>query len=785
MGVRRDRNWIGLALLLLASGGGVALGVDDLSLVVAPGSTTVAPGNVVTVRLDVANLSAAINGVQIRISYDTARMTLIDVAPTVSPAVWSEVSQTNVAGAVDWAAVITGGSTVANHTIANLTFTAITEGVTSVSFRVDADPLYTKLTRESDNGTILPTKTNSGNITLVCSDGLFCNGVETFNAGSCLAGTPPCNDGIACTVDTCDEPTDVCTYTPNNAACDNALFCDGAETCSATLGCQAGTPPCVDAVACTVDTCTEATDTCTFPPSDALCDNALFCDGAETCHATLGCQVGTPPCVDAVACTVDTCTEATDTCTFPPSNALCDNALFCDGAETCHATLGCQLGTPPCVDAVACTVDTCTEATDTCTFPPNHAACDNGLFCDGAETCNVTLGCQAGAPPCVDGVACTTDTCTEATDTCTFPLNHAFCDNGLFCDGVEACDPVLNCVDQANPCLVTQFCNETTDVCDQCTLNSHCDDGNACTNDICTTGVCSNPNNYVLATHCCNPADGVTTLIDDSNACTTDSCNPLTGVVTNAHNGQITVIVQAQALSSAVTRDVTFAITDCPGSVDTRTVPVAFNASGQGSTVLTGVNAASDWLSVSEGHTLRRLTPLSFAACASVAAVSGASQLLAGDFNAGSVVQDNLVDVVDFSILASRWNQAISAGSSSGADATGDGLQNTSDFTAIQVNYFRVGEAANGCPALFQSPGLAGREQQAVVFGEAPTAVTRIPVAQLGIANARRADVNGDGIVDSADIEAFARKNGLRLLPEFEEMLSKTGRTGTLRGGQR
>ncbi len=33
-----------------------------------------------------------------------------------------------------------------------------------------------------------------------CDDGLFCNGAETCNAGSCQAGTAPvCDDGVACT----------------------------------------------------------------------------------------------------------------------------------------------------------------------------------------------------------------------------------------------------------------------------------------------------------------------------------------------------------------------------------------------------------------------------------------------------------------------------------------------------------------------------------------------------------------------------------------------------------
>jgi hypothetical protein len=48
-------------------------------------------------------------------------------------------------------------------------------------------------------------------------------------------------------------------------------------------------------------------------------------------------------------------------------NALCDDGAWCNGAETCNATLGCQAGTPPdCSDADPCTIDACEEATDTC-----------------------------------------------------------------------------------------------------------------------------------------------------------------------------------------------------------------------------------------------------------------------------------------------------------------------------------------------------------------------------------------------------------------------------------
>lgn len=128
--------------------------------------------------------------------------------------------------------------------------------------------------------------------------------------GACVAGTAPnCADAVACTSDSCNEATDSCDHIANNAACSNGLFCDGNETCNATLGCQSGTAPnCNDAFACTADSCNEATDSCNNTPNNALCADALFCNGAETCSASVGCVAGTDPCGGAG------CDEGTDTC---------------------------------------------------------------------------------------------------------------------------------------------------------------------------------------------------------------------------------------------------------------------------------------------------------------------------------------------------------------------------------------------------------------------------------------------------------------------------------------
>ncbi|MEK6675732.1 MAG: M4 family metallopeptidase [Planctomycetota bacterium] len=148
------------------------------------------------------------------------------------------------------------------------------------------------------------------NIDADCDDGAFCNGAETCVASNCQPGTPPVlDDGVACTVDTCDELNDVIVHLPNDAACSNGVYCDGIETCSATLGCQGGTPVnCDDGIACTADSCNEGTDTCDHVPNDALCDDGLFCTGTETCSVTLGCQSSGDPCPG------ESCDEVNDEC---------------------------------------------------------------------------------------------------------------------------------------------------------------------------------------------------------------------------------------------------------------------------------------------------------------------------------------------------------------------------------------------------------------------------------------------------------------------------------------
>ena len=98
----------------------------------------------------------------------------------------------------------------------------------------------------------------------------------------------------------------------------------------------------------------------------------------------------------------------------PPctTNADCIDTTVCNGSETCNVGVGCQAGTPlTCNDGNACNgAETC-NATTGCQAgtPPT---CDDGNFCNGTETCVAPTGCQSGAPPnCDDSDPCTTDSC--------------------------------------------------------------------------------------------------------------------------------------------------------------------------------------------------------------------------------------------------------------------------------------------------------------------------------------------------------------------------------------
>jgi hypothetical protein len=198
-----------------------------------------------------------------------------------------------------------------------------------------------------------------------CDDGSYCTGREACVDGSCTVGIPvtcaPDDDGVDCTEARCDDAAQGCISSPNDERCDDAAFCNGFERCDARLGCQAGAVVvCDDGIDCTLDQCREDLAACGGLPQSELCQDGVFCNGSELCDLVRGCIPGPLACEDGVACTQDICTEETFSCESVPVSALCDDGLFCDGTETCDPFLGCLAGQAPCAG------QSCNEAQNQC-----------------------------------------------------------------------------------------------------------------------------------------------------------------------------------------------------------------------------------------------------------------------------------------------------------------------------------------------------------------------------------------------------------------------------------
>ncbi|MBI5503605.1 MAG: hypothetical protein HY899_02310 [Deltaproteobacteria bacterium] len=242
-----------------------------------------------------------------------------------------------------------------------------------------------------------------------CDDGVFCSGLETCSGGSCTAPPgDPCTAGGECanvcneTADTCNVPaatacTDdgnvcttnlcdgngACAANPNTLPCNDALYCNGADTCSGG-SCQHTGDPCTGGSEC-ADACNEAVDNCLDLAGTSCTDEGNICttnacDGSGACLAT--------------------------------NNTLpCNDALFCNGADTC-AGGSCTHAGDPCTGGSEC-ANACNEAAGNCNDLAGTSCTDDGNVCttnacDGGGLCAATNNTL----PCDDGVTCTTgDVC--------------------------------------------------------------------------------------------------------------------------------------------------------------------------------------------------------------------------------------------------------------------------------------------------------------------------------------------------------------------------------------
>jgi hypothetical protein len=157
----------------------------------------------------------------------------------------------------------------------------------------------------------------------VCDDAQYCNGVEWCSdavPGGCHAGAPPnCDDGIACTFDSCNEAAD---------SCDHTSTCPVGEICQPSGECAP--PPCPIEHTCA--TACNKGNVCIL--SSALPTSTSL--GADRCLRANGqlfqCPSGTPVIALTTPCSKCACCSATPAC-FCPSTCPSQVELTCGPQE--------------------------------------------------------------------------------------------------------------------------------------------------------------------------------------------------------------------------------------------------------------------------------------------------------------------------------------------------------------------------------------------------------------------------------------------------------------------
>lgn len=338
-----------------------------------------------------------------------------------------------------------------------------------------------------------------------CDAGSGCVEDDDCASALCLDGVP---DGDA-------EGDRRCEACERADDCGDGRYCDDGvcratldlgEVCEASEDCASGF--CADGVCCdgacdgACEACS-AEGACETVADDTPCDgDGLFCTGVEVCLSGACVSPGDPcPGADGDADCSETCDEAADSCSAPDGAGLpCDDGLFCTATDVCNAAGICFGSGAACPGADGdgdCT-ESCNEAADDCSLPdPVDSACNDGLFCTRADSCNATGTCVGSGDPCpgADGDADCSEGCDEGTDSCTAnDAAGAFCDDGNFCDGADTCNGSGACVGAGNPCPgadgdadCTETCNEIADAC-----TAADPDGSTCgATSLCEAGTCT------------------------------------------------------------------------------------------------------------------------------------------------------------------------------------------------------------------------------------------------------------------------------------------------------
>ena len=366
---------------------------------------------------------------------------------------------------------------------------------------------------------------------VACTDDVCAGGIckHVANAGLCADKTSACTAGVCDSQNGCVAvPSDVTTACNSDGSVCTLEHCGNkngvCEATSAKLNCD-------DGVACTLDSC-DAIGGCQHVTQSGTCDDGNVCTN-DVCDAVQDCQhtaiPGTCSLPGDLACSSDVCSAGAckagaiaDTCIIGGAcvaigTATAENCQTCDPAKDVFGWSNVSDGSA-CSDGKACHVNQC-----------KSGACDHGLaggWCEidgacqlasAAKSDNVCLVCKPGSATmawspaasgtscATDSIACTSDQCDSA-GACQHTATDSLCTATPDTCSVPLCKPTDPGADAATGCVPV----------DDCPVGHHCDAAaKACLTDapiaiVTAGGDHPNPTNPALIRHVLDATTGTT-----------------------------------------------------------------------------------------------------------------------------------------------------------------------------------------------------------------------------------------------------------------------------------
>jgi hypothetical protein len=309
-----------------------------------------------------------------------------------------------------------------------------------------------------------------------CDDLTDCTFNDTCVSGSCRGTAYECDDGIACTADSCDG-LGGCNFQVIADYCVIDGSCIAAGTRSPLNECLGCDP-------------LAAIDTWS-PRNGISCNDGISCTFDDTCSEGV-CAGTTYVCNDEKVCTNDSC-NGLGGCIHNVQSGSCLIDATCRSNLERNPSNQCQA----CIPSQSTSVWSMFQG----------ATCNDDDACTQYDSC-VNGVCGGVFYSCDDGKACTNDICLGE-GLCDHILRAGFCLINNECRSARAINPLNGCqecdparataawspltgteCDDRNGCTTSDTCNNGT-----CTGTPYsCSDGIVCTADLCDgVGGCSNP----------------------------------------------------------------------------------------------------------------------------------------------------------------------------------------------------------------------------------------------------------------------------------------------------